>query len=55
MGIFGYPPELALEVVFNTVLGGLPGIEHLKKIKFVVFSEEDLRLYQNKLKEISLG
>lgn len=54
-GIFGYPPELAVEVVFNTVLAEIPGIENIKKIKFVVFSKEDLQLYQAKLKKISLG
>ncbi|MCH4822588.1 macro domain-containing protein [Gramella lutea] len=54
-GIFGYPPELAVEVVFKTVLAELPKLEHLKKIKFVLFSDEDLRLYQDKLKKISLG
>ncbi len=54
-GIFGYPSELAVEVVFNTVLAELPGIEHLKKIKFVVFNNEDLQLYKSKLKKISIG
>lgn len=52
-GIFGYPPDKAVEVVFNTVLGELPGIKHLKKIKFVLFSEEDLQLYWEKLKDIN--
>ncbi|QYA27171.1 macro domain-containing protein [Gramella sp. MT6] len=52
-GIFGYPPDLAVEVVFNTVLGELPQLEHLKKIKFVVFNDQDLQLYTTKLKEIS--
>ncbi len=52
-GIFGYPSNLAVEVVFNTVLAELPQLEHLKKIKFVVYNDEDLRLYEAKLKEIS--
>ena len=52
-GIFGFPSALAAEVVFNTVLAELPDIEHLKKIKFVVFNEEDLHLYESKLSAIS--
>lgn len=54
-GIFGYPKEKAVEVVFNTLLAELPGITSLKKIKFVLFSEDDLQLYEAKLKEIIAG
>lgn len=54
-GIFGYPSQLAVEVVFNTVLAELPEIEHLKKIKFVVFNDKDLQLYESQLKAINPG
>ncbi len=54
-GIFGYPPEEALDVVFNTLLVELPQLKHLKRLKFVLFHQEDLRLYENKLKKISVG
>ena len=54
-GIFGYPPDLAVEVVFNTVLAELPQLKHLKKIKFVVFNNEDLQLYESKLKGIKVS
>ena len=54
-GIYRYPPDLAVKVVFNTVLGELPKLKHLKKIKFVLFSDEDLKLYEHKLKKISIG
>lgn len=54
-GIFGYPPEKAIDVVFNTVLSELHNLKNLKRIKFVLFGEEDLHLYENKLKEISVG
>lgn len=54
-GIFGYPPEKAIDVVFNTILAELPGLESLKKIKFVLYSEEDRQLYEAKLKEIAVG
>lgn len=54
-GIFGYPKEQAVEVVFNTILPELPGVKPLKKIKFVLFSDDDLQLYEAKLKEITVG
>ncbi|MCG9971314.1 macro domain-containing protein [Christiangramia crocea] len=54
-GIFGYPKEQAVEVVFNTLLPELPKIRHLKKIKFVMFGDQDLQLYESKLKEIAVG
>jgi O-acetyl-ADP-ribose deacetylase len=54
-GIYGYPPELAVKVVFNTLLAMLPKLKHLKKIKFVLFSEADFQLYEKHLKKISLG
>jgi O-acetyl-ADP-ribose deacetylase len=52
-GIFGFPPQLAIDVVFNTVLAELQELVHLKKIKFVVFNDRDLHLYESKLKKIS--
>lgn len=54
-GIYGYPPELAVDIVFNTVLGELSKLKHLKKIKFVLFSDEDLKLYEHNLKKINIG
>lgn len=54
-GIFGYPPEKAIDVVFNTVLSELHHLKHLKRIKFVLYGEDDLHLYENKLKEILVG
>ncbi|TBW27832.1 macro domain-containing protein [Gramella sp. KN1008] len=52
-GIFGYPKGEAVKVVFDTVLSELPGLKHLKKIKFVVFGDKDLQLYESKLREIA--
>ncbi len=51
-GIFAFPSKLAVEVVFNTVLAELPRLEHLKKVKFVLFNDDDLQLYKSKLEEI---
>ena len=54
-GIFGYPKKKAVEVVFNTVLPELHNLKHLKKLRFVLFSDNDLQLYESKLKEIAVG
>lgn len=51
-GIFGYPSQLAVGVVFNTVLAEIPKLEHLKKLKFVVFNDRDLQLYKSELKKM---
>lgn len=52
-GIFGYPKDDAVDVVFRTILAELPGLSQLKKIKFVMYSDHDLQLYEAKLREIA--
>ncbi len=52
-GIFGYPAHLAIDVVFKAVPAILPELEHVKKIRFVIFSEEDFHLYESILKELA--
>lgn len=52
-GIFGFPKEEAVEVVFKTILGELPGLSHLKKLKFVMYSDHHLQLYEAKLRELA--
>ncbi|MCP9199403.1 macro domain-containing protein [Gramella sp. GC03-9] len=54
-GIFGYPKEDAVSVVFSTLVTELPNLEHLKKLRFVVFSDADRELYESKLKEVAVG
>ncbi len=51
-GAFGYPLEKATDVSFNTILGELGQIKYLQKIRFVLFSEQDLRFYEEKLEKI---
>ncbi|MGM0392222.1 MAG: macro domain-containing protein [Bacteroidota bacterium] len=51
-GAFGYPFQEATDVSFNTILGELERIKHLQKIRFVLFSEQDLRFYEEKLQKI---
>lgn len=52
-GAYGFPPERAATIVFNTVAGYIrenPGV--FEKIVFVLFSEYDLSLYKNAFQKI---
>lgn len=51
-GAFGYPFQEATDVSFNTILGELERVKHLQKIRFVLFSEQDLRFYEEKFQKI---
>ncbi len=52
-GAFGYPFEEATDISFNTILGELERIRHLQKIRFVLFSEQDLKFYEEKLEKLN--
>ncbi len=52
-GIFGYPPEKAVKVVLKSVKETLAEKEKIKKIKFVLFSDKDLRLYEEALENFA--
>jgi len=51
-GAFGYPIEEAVNVTFNAILAELEGLIHLQRIKFVLFSEQDLKLYLKKIEDL---
>jgi len=51
-GIFGYPVIDAVEVVFNRILTEAKGLKHLQNLKFVLFSNEDLKIYKDRFAEI---
>ena len=51
-GAFGYPIEEAVNVTFNAILAELEGLEHLQRIKFVLFSEQDLKRYLKKIEDL---
>jgi len=51
-GAFGYPVEEAVNVTFNAILAELQGLKHLQRIKFVLFSEQDLKLYLKKIEDL---
>lgn len=52
IGAFGYPFEAATNVALETVRGMIPDIEQVKVIRFVLFSERDYRIYEEKLKAL---
>lgn len=45
-GAFGYPVEEAAETAFGAIAGMLP-LEHVRRIRFVLFSEKDRGIYEN--------
>lgn len=51
-GAFGYPLEEATGVALNTILDAAPGLEHVKLIRFVLFSKKELEAHESKLAEL---
>lgn len=51
-GAFGYPMEEAAEIAFSTIRDEVPKLESVKEIRFVLFSEEDLRMHQEIMENI---
>lgn len=51
-GIFGYPVEEAAEVAYKTVLDAAEGLEHVRRIRFVLFSKEDFEVHEKILSRI---
>ncbi len=51
-GAFGYPLEEATDVALQTILETTRSLEHVKLIRFVLFSERELVAHQNKLSQL---
>ncbi|HCL00658.1 MAG TPA: RNase III inhibitor [Candidatus Marinimicrobia bacterium] len=45
-GAFGYPVEEAAEVAFRTIIGIVPKLRYVKRIRFVLYSESDLDIHE---------
>jgi O-acetyl-ADP-ribose deacetylase (regulator of RNase III) len=45
-GAFGYPVEEAAEVAFRTIIEIIPKLQYVKKIRFVLYSDSDLDIYE---------
>jgi O-acetyl-ADP-ribose deacetylase len=48
-GAFGYPPEEAAQVALGTVLEALPGLRSIRRVRFVLFGEDDLEIHRRAL------
>jgi O-acetyl-ADP-ribose deacetylase (regulator of RNase III) len=51
-GIFGYPITLATQTALLTIYQMLPTLHYVKYIRFVLFSDVDLKIYKNELTTI---
>lgn len=51
-GVFGYPAEDAAEVALRTVLKSIEELKSLRRIRFVLFSEEDFEIYEGALSKL---
>lgn len=52
-GAFQYPVEEAAKIAFKTVIELSPELKHVKKIRFVLHSERDLKVHEKILAEIT--
>lgn len=51
-GVFGYPLEDAAKVALETVREVVPGLKHVKHIRFVLFGENDQRVHAQVLEQL---
>jgi O-acetyl-ADP-ribose deacetylase (regulator of RNase III) len=51
-GAYGYPPENASEIAMKAVIDYIKSGTKIEKIVFVIFTEEDLALFESKAKRI---
>ncbi len=51
-GAFGYPIEEAAEVAFKTIVEMIPSLNSVKRIRFVLYSESDLKVHEKVLSRI---
>ncbi|MFO7923029.1 MAG: macro domain-containing protein [Bacteroidales bacterium] len=51
-GAFGYPVEDAAEVALTTIMEVIPGISFIETIRFVLFSQGDLEIFNNTLESM---
>jgi O-acetyl-ADP-ribose deacetylase (regulator of RNase III) len=51
-GAFGYPVRDAAEVAFKTILSMVDNLKHVKRIRFVLYAEKDLKIHEEVLKKV---
>lgn len=52
-GVFGYPVAEAARVSLATVLDVAPGLHHVRRVRFVLWSEGDLRVFAEALERLT--
>lgn len=52
-GAFGYPVEEAAGIALKTILNIVPELKSVKQIRFVLWSDKDLQIYQDKLAKLT--
>lgn len=52
-GVFGYPLEAAARVAFKTIFDCVGSLKHIKNIRFVLYSDADLKVHEKVLKELA--
>src|SRR3972149_3772922 len=53
-GAYGYPIEEAAEIALKTVMGFVKENRGFELVRFVLFSDQDLKVYEERLKEASM-
>lgn len=48
-GIFGYPVDIAAEHAFEIIIHKLNDLQYVESIRFVLFSQKDYNIHQDKL------
>lgn len=51
-GAFGYPVEAAAKVAFSTIIEMASGLQQVKQINIVLYSDHDLEIHENVLEQI---
>ena len=51
-GAFGYPVKEAAVVAFRTIIEAIPKLKHLKRIRFVLYSERDFEIHKETLSRV---
>lgn len=54
-GVYGYPLAQAARVSLATVLDAAPGLASVRRIRFVLWTQDDLRVFAQTLEELDPG
>ncbi|MFO7769701.1 MAG: macro domain-containing protein [bacterium] len=54
-GAFGYPVEEAARIAMETVVSKAPDLEHVERVRFVLWGEDALGVHEEALEEVAGG